>query len=161
MPMMPKTHRVLGQPTPISRARDDYRRRGTRQEQGYTNEWLRAAADFRKRHPLCAMCLKRGKVRPCQCVDHIVPHEGDPVLFWDEDNWQSLCNRCHNGPKRRMEEAARRSRKSLAPAGAASGRGRGGDNCTRPVEEARARANFCTRELETGGVSRFRNREGL
>lgn len=139
--MMPKTHRAPGQPTPQSRARDDYRRRGTRQQQGYTNEWLARAADFRQRHPLCAMCLKRGKVTPCQCVDHIIPHRGDPVLFWDEDNWQSLCNPCHNGPKRREEEAARRAQADRVAVRVDLPRGRGGANCGPPVGEEIGRAH--------------------
>jgi len=162
MPMMPKTHRVLGQPTPQSRAREDYRRRGTRQQQGYTDEWLARAADYRKRNPLCVMCLKRGIVRPCQCVDHIIPHKGDPVLFWDENNWQSLCNPCHNGPKRREEEAARRAQlEARVPTGGTNPTGRGGSNCRALVGEARPEANFCTRDLGTGGVSRIPAREGF
>jgi 5-methylcytosine-specific restriction enzyme A len=28
-------------------------------------------------------------------ADHITPHKGDPVLFWDPDNLQSLCAACH------------------------------------------------------------------
>jgi 5-methylcytosine-specific restriction protein A len=33
---------------------------------------------------------------PATVVDHIVPHRGDPVLFWDEANWQGLCKLCHD-----------------------------------------------------------------
>jgi 5-methylcytosine-specific restriction protein A len=29
-------------------------------------------------------------------VDHVVPHRGDPVLFWEESNWQSQCQPCHD-----------------------------------------------------------------
>lgn len=29
-------------------------------------------------------------------VDHVRPHRGDMVLFWDVANWQSLCLSCHN-----------------------------------------------------------------
>ena len=29
-------------------------------------------------------------------VDHLVPHRGDRLLFWDASNWQSLCESCHN-----------------------------------------------------------------
>ena len=37
-------------------------------------------------------------------VDHIIPHKGDERLFWDADNnWQSLCEECHNSTKRKME----------------------------------------------------------
>lgn len=28
-------------------------------------------------------------------MDHIVPHKGDMTLFWDRNNWQSLCSACH------------------------------------------------------------------
>jgi 5-methylcytosine-specific restriction endonuclease McrA len=157
---MPKTHRVLGQPTAIDRSRSDYQRRGTRQQQGYTNEWLRAAADYRRRHPLCKMCMDRGRITPCQCVDHVIPHRGDPVLFWDEDNWQSLCNPCHNGPKRRIEERMRRDERKLSAPPRPVGT-RGDVNCRPRVVEARLVANFCTRELKTGGISRNSRREGL
>lgn len=37
-------------------------------------------------------------------VDHIVPHRGDPVLFWDERNWQPLCKRCHDAAKQSEEK---------------------------------------------------------
>jgi 5-methylcytosine-specific restriction protein A len=36
-------------------------------------------------------------------VDHIIPHRGDPTLFWDESNWQPLCKKCHD-QKTRNEE---------------------------------------------------------
>lgn len=29
-------------------------------------------------------------------VDHIKPHRGDKVLFWDSANWQPLCKECHD-----------------------------------------------------------------
>ena len=29
-------------------------------------------------------------------VDHIKPHRGDSALFWNTENWQSLCDKCHN-----------------------------------------------------------------
>ena len=25
-----------------------------------------------------------------------IPHRGDMKLFWDESNWQPLCESCHN-----------------------------------------------------------------
>ncbi len=31
-----------------------------------------------------------------QCVDHVVAHKGDEELFWDQANWQPLCNPCHS-----------------------------------------------------------------
>ena len=47
-------------------------------------------------HPLCEKCLKEGRYTKATVVDHIKPHRGDPKLFWDPDNWQTLCKRCHD-----------------------------------------------------------------
>ena len=65
-------------------------------ERGYTYEWRKASKAFIKEHPLCAICFKKGKLTAATVVDHIFPHRGDPVLFWDKDNWQALCKPCHD-----------------------------------------------------------------
>jgi 5-methylcytosine-specific restriction protein A len=36
-------------------------------------------------------------------ADHIVPHRGDPALFWDPANLQTLCKPCHDGLKQAEE----------------------------------------------------------
>jgi 5-methylcytosine-specific restriction enzyme A len=46
--------------------------------------------------PLCWYCQQMGRVVPADVVDHIVPHKGDDVLFWDENNLRSSCTPCHN-----------------------------------------------------------------
>lgn len=39
-------------------------------------------------------------------VDHKIPHKGDYGLFWDsENNWQSLCKRCHDSGKKIKENS--------------------------------------------------------
>ena len=54
------------------------------------------------REPFCRECARLyppGDLRhrtPATVVDHIVPHRGDPQLFWDESNWQPLCKACHD-----------------------------------------------------------------
>lgn len=78
------------------RERIEEARRGTRTARGYSNRWLRASALYRKLNPLCVACLARGIPTPATCVDHLVPHRGNSQLFWDEANWQSLCDRCHS-----------------------------------------------------------------
>jgi len=40
----------------------------------------------------CAGC---GKVALALEVDHITKHEGNPALFWNPQNLQALCSRCH------------------------------------------------------------------
>ena len=70
--------------------------RGGADARGYDARWRRARKAFLQRHPLCAECMKEGKLTPATVVDHIVPHRGDPRLFWDEKNWQPLCKECHD-----------------------------------------------------------------
>lgn len=60
------------------------------------------------------MCEAEGKATAATVVDHIVPHKGDQALFWDTDNWQPLCEPCHNSVKQREERQEGRGRvKSL------------------------------------------------
>jgi 5-methylcytosine-specific restriction endonuclease McrA len=39
-------------------------------------------------------------------VDHIDPHRGNLVLFWDEANLQSVCKAWHDSEKQSKERAA-------------------------------------------------------
>lgn len=65
-------------------------------KRGYDRRWRKARMMHLVRNPLCVMCLARGETTQATVVDHIVPHKGDPVKFWDSDNWQSLCVTDHN-----------------------------------------------------------------
>lgn len=50
-----------------------------------------------------------GRVEPdtSQLVcDHIRPHRGVAVLFWDAGNLQCLCKPCHDKTKQRAEQAS-------------------------------------------------------
>lgn len=47
-------------------------------------------------HPLCVKCLEEGRYVNATVVYHIVPHRGDPGLFWDRSNWRALCKRHHD-----------------------------------------------------------------
>lgn len=63
---------------------------------GYTYQWEKARANFLSANPLCARCKSIEQIVPATVVDHIVPHRGDKGLFWDADNWQPLCKKCHD-----------------------------------------------------------------
>ncbi|MDB5458138.1 MAG: endonuclease [Caulobacter sp.] len=39
--------------------------------------------------------------------DHVERHNGDPRLFWDERNLQTLCKPCHDKTKQAQERRAR------------------------------------------------------
>lgn len=47
-------------------------------------------------HPWCADCEKGARLVLAMEVDHIVPHTGDPGLFFDATNLQSLCKPHHS-----------------------------------------------------------------
>lgn len=70
--------------------------RETATQRGYTWRWHKASKAFLAEHPLCAECKRQGIVAVATVTDHIVPHKGDQDLFWDESNWQGLCDHCHN-----------------------------------------------------------------
>jgi len=63
---------------------------------GYNYRWQKVRIGFLTLNPLCTKCEAQGRVVAAKVVDHIEPHKNDPVLFWDQDNWQGLCYRHHN-----------------------------------------------------------------
>jgi 5-methylcytosine-specific restriction protein A len=63
---------------------------------GYDARWQMASRAFLIEHPLCVRCEARGKISPATVTDHMIPHRGNARLFWDRDNWQALCKRCHD-----------------------------------------------------------------
>ena len=62
----------------------------------YNYQWRKASKAYLRKNPLCVHCKKEGRVTPATEVDHIIPHNCDMKLFWDKNNWQSLCKKCHS-----------------------------------------------------------------
>jgi len=69
-----------------------------------TKRWYRLRYHQLQKQPLCEFHLKRNQVVSASIVDHVTPHKGDDTLFHDPDNLQSLCKRCHDSVKQRMEK---------------------------------------------------------
>lgn len=88
MPWAPKRHNPRPNEKPAPRLKTA--------ERLYGSAWQRASKAFRQLHPLCAECDRKGHVALATCVDHIEPHKGDLVKFWQQSNWQSLCARHHS-----------------------------------------------------------------
>lgn len=65
-------------------------------------KWRKRSREFLTENIWCVECLKQGKYVLATEVDHIIPHEGNEKLFWDEKNWQPLCTACHS--RKTMEE---------------------------------------------------------
>lgn len=74
---------------------------------GYTKAWAKCSKQFLSTYYFCGMrpnqqapvmsdCHRRGLKTPATQTDHVTPHRGDQVLFWDEGNLQALCMSCHS-----------------------------------------------------------------
>lgn len=77
------------------------RRRPTAVRRGYNYRWQRESKQFLAAHPHCVECMAAGRPVAAECVDHIIPHRGNLVLFWDQSNWQGLCIPHHNAKTRK------------------------------------------------------------
>ncbi|NDZ12055.1 HNH endonuclease [Variovorax sp. WS11] len=87
---------------------DSWRAGKTSTQRGYGYKWQQAREGWLKAHPLCVMCEELDdRVTVATVVDHIVPFRGDMTLFWDRNNWQSLCAHHHSAHKQRIEAAER------------------------------------------------------
>lgn len=81
------------------KSRHDARRPSAR-ARGYNSDWDKARADFLQSYPRCAY---EGCRSLATIVDHVIPHRGDPALFWDSRNWQPLCGYHHSVSKQAAE----------------------------------------------------------
>lgn len=68
----------------------------------YGRRWRVKRAAHLEKNPLCVLCKAVGKITAATVVDHIIPHNLDPVAFWNGEV-QSLCFDCHDRIKQRAE----------------------------------------------------------
>ena len=101
MPMMPPS-RCSGCQRLISGrcqhcARAHEKARGTRQERGYDEAWLKLREAYIERHPLCERCAARDLVTVAEEVHHKQPFAGpsDPLRL-DWSNLEATCIDCHH-----------------------------------------------------------------
>jgi 5-methylcytosine-specific restriction protein A len=67
------------------------------------NAWRILREHQLRDEPLCRMCQAEGRVTAANVVDHVRPHKGDRVLFFDPENLQSLCAPHHDADKQQIE----------------------------------------------------------
>ena len=81
------------------------RDRGTRQQRGYTNTWLRYSATRLAEHPLCVGYPLGTHTMPtlATVTDHIASVKARPDLFWEPTNHSSLCAECHRRKTNELE----------------------------------------------------------
>ena len=85
-------------------------------ERGYDYRWHKARNAFLVDNPICVMCNTEGRVTAAKVVDHITPHRGDELLFWDRANWQALC-KVHHDSDKQMWEKSKSERIKFTPDG--------------------------------------------
>ena len=68
-----------------------------------TKRWQRLRARQLKLHPYCQCPHHKGQKVLANVVDHIKPHRGDPRLFWNPANLQSMTKHCHDKYKQSQE----------------------------------------------------------
>ena len=78
--------------------------RGSARERGYDTRWDAARATFSRRNPWCLGCKAVGNLVATEVVDHVEPHKGDQVKFWNTTMWQPACRWCHDVIKRTLEQ---------------------------------------------------------
>ena len=61
-----------------------------------SRRWLRLRQDVIRRDPFCRACRVEGRRTLTTDIDHITPHQGDALRFWDANNLQGLCKPCHS-----------------------------------------------------------------
>lgn len=74
-----------------------------------STRWQQLRKHVLNQQPLCVECLKSKRITPATVVDHIKPHKGDEMLFYDINNLQSLCKSCHD--RKTAKEDGRWSRR--------------------------------------------------
>jgi 5-methylcytosine-specific restriction protein A len=68
--------------------------------------WKILRRDQLAAYPLCAYCQAQGLIVAASVADHVIPHRNDPELFFN-GALQSLCKRCHDSHKQRLEKTGR------------------------------------------------------
>ena len=76
--------------------------RTTARARGYDHRWEQFRKANLRKNPICAYCQGQGRVTPATVLDHDLPHNGDPHLFWD-NTFTPLCARHHSVDKQRAE----------------------------------------------------------
>ena len=77
----------------------ELRRQGLPQKAMYNSKrWQAERREQLRKNPLCSDYFGVHGIskEPATIVDHIKPHKGDKVLFWDPNNRQSMCKPCHD-----------------------------------------------------------------
>lgn len=65
--------------------------------------WDRLRREQLRRYPMCQCPHCKGMRYVATVVDHVIPHCGDPKLFYNARNLQSMAKSCHDKFKQSQE----------------------------------------------------------
>ena len=75
----------------------------------YGRKWKKLSKLFLMSNPLCLRCRRDGRVSIATIVHHAIPHRGGEMLFWDQSNWEAICQPHHDGEAQAEEASKRRA----------------------------------------------------
>ena len=101
MPTAPPLHK----PAQFGTGKRDTSDRGQWSHMYNCTAWRKLRLRQLIKEPLCRLCESKGRVTAATVCDHIEAHKGDPAKFW-QGPFQSLCAKCHNSDKQRMDKRA-------------------------------------------------------
>lgn len=86
---------------------------------GYDSRWEKYSKTYLEKNRECRAQVVNVCTGMAMVVDHIKPHKGDMVLFWNPSNHQPLCKACHDYKTANEDSrwGARPISSSMLPAG--------------------------------------------
>lgn len=69
--------------------------RDPKRQRLYDRKWQKIRRAHLAKHPWCEECLKKGIYIPATQVHHVIPHKGDPIIFYSSP-LMALCLECHS-----------------------------------------------------------------
>lgn len=95
---MPTINRTQKKQT-YSEPRKETDMRKLRQKAYQLTAWRKLRNSYLREHPICAECLRNGKITPAEDVHHVKsPFKGGEInyeLLLDDKNLESVCKECH------------------------------------------------------------------
>ena len=105
MPIKAVTHK------PYKKSNKPRERAGKYSHLYRTPRWRKIRAHQLTIEPLCQLlCKEAGIDTPATVCDHVEPHRGDMVKFWNGP-FQSSCKQCHDSVKQAFEKSGKVIRK--------------------------------------------------
>jgi 5-methylcytosine-specific restriction endonuclease McrA len=103
MASRPQIFRAHGERSQAQSAAAFEANRASARQRGYGARWDKVSAGFKRSHPLCLGCEAIGRITATAVTDHVEPHKGDMVTFWNSEAWQPACKWHHDVVKQVLE----------------------------------------------------------